>query len=336
MHNCTTALEEQLLRYDADISRLLELKTRMEEQLLRHEAEISICLDLRWTIDQMGDRFSRLEKEVSRLGRFAKSEQLYRQGQEFIKTEDITKSCSLGLSLLRESADLGHGDAAFACGCYLEEGLICEVNEAESEHYFELSASLGNTSALATLGFHYGLGNRMLSRTDRPDALRNVKLSADRGNALGQYIYGCLLCKGIGIKADEAAGRLSLKLAADQRNPLGQFFHFMRLSNSRETRENPEVAVEYARDLAAKGNAFGQCIYGWAARGKQGVARNRDGGISFFKFSAEQRCPFGLAMYGNCLQSGKGIPRDPVLGEHYISVANSICWSHGFDFRFSE
>jgi hypothetical protein len=87
-----------------DLLALLRGLNLIEEQLARHEEELSICLG---PADARGG--------LSATERHVKWEQLYRQGQELIRGErHVSKDHSQGLSLLRESAFLGHGDSALA------------------------------------------------------------------------------------------------------------------------------------------------------------------------------------------------------------------------------
>jgi TPR repeat protein len=297
----------------------------LQEQIARHEAEIASCLGTTPTIEA---RLSRLEAELTRIGAVVTSEQLYHQGQELINTEDIRKSCVLGLSLLKESAALGHGDAAFACGCHLERGLICEPDEAEAKRYFDLSASLGNTSGLTASSFRFAGCDAFPA--DRSDAVGKVKLSADRGNALGQVVYGSLLSEGRGVAENAAEGFRFWKLAADQGNPIGQMLYFRSLTAGKGTEKNMEAAARWAKGLADKGNAIGQFLHGVCLSGGVGCEPDAVTAAKFCSLSASQRCPFGLSEYGDCLSQGRGIRQDSALGDYYSRIAGSVWWLHRF------
>jgi TPR repeat protein len=261
---------------------------------------------------------SALEAEISRLGRLAKGEQLYRQGQELIKAEDMTRSCTLGLSLLKESAGLGHADSAFACGCYLMKGLICEGNADEAKRYFELSGSLGHSVGL--LGF-------VLEGWSRPEpeaAPRLAKASADRGNAAGQALYGLVLTGGGAVPKDEREALRYLKLSADQGNPTGQMFSLAALMGGLGTEKNEAAAVEYARKLAGKGDATDQGVYAFCLLAGEGVERKEAEAVKYAKLSADQNNVLGLTLYGTCLSEGTGIAQDPIVGQACLAKVRSL------------
>jgi hypothetical protein len=90
------------------LSSVLTRLALLEEQVQRHEDELATCLSQGLAAHQPGG-------DVSGLERVVKSEQLYRQSQELLYGErHVLQDISRGLSLLRESASLGHSDSVFA------------------------------------------------------------------------------------------------------------------------------------------------------------------------------------------------------------------------------
>jgi hypothetical protein len=107
-------------------------------------------------------RFASLENEVSVLRQRLESEQLYRQGQEYLFGDhQYEKSALLGLTCLERSASLGHSDAAYCYGTEFSRGDNCSLDISLSVkgvwrfpqmycilYYFEnLSISLNNSKA---------------------------------------------------------------------------------------------------------------------------------------------------------------------------------------------
>jgi TPR repeat protein len=287
--------------------------TELHETLLRHEAEITSCLEAKASSER---RMLALEAEVSRLRRLFESEQLYRQGQELITGDDMIRSLTLGLSLLKESAGLGHGDAAFACGRHFQRGVICEQNNAESERYFTLSSSLGTRLGL-------DLSHLFSHPNPNPEeGLRALKASVDRGSAVAQIGYAQMLREGRDIAKDEAEALRYLKLAADQGNPAAQMTYMAALLDG--PARNPAAVVEYARALAAKGSATGQAMYGSALLDGEGVEKNEVDAAKYLKLAAYQHNPVGMLTYGQCLKEGRGIPQDVILGEGFQVMGHAL------------
>jgi TPR repeat protein len=131
----------------SEATTLAELNERgnaLEDQVLRHEAEISMCL-----VSSASAVHARREPggedQLWRLEQVVKSEQLYRSGQELLYGEHgVPKDVRLGLLRLRESAGLGHSNAALACGLALEAGKICDQNLEEAVQFYRVCADQGD------------------------------------------------------------------------------------------------------------------------------------------------------------------------------------------------
>jgi hypothetical protein len=172
----------------SDLPAFLARLNVLEEQVQRHEAEISICLDRRQA-ELYPTRIRSLEDILTELTRSLKGEQMYRQGQAFFYGErDMAKNVSLGLSILKEAADMGHCDAAFAYGSAVQAGKVSDLKPEEATHYFGIAARGGNNVAQFRFGFC--LANGIGIAKNATEAVKYYKLSADQGNANGQFRYG--------------------------------------------------------------------------------------------------------------------------------------------------
>jgi TPR repeat protein len=192
----------------------------LEEQLLRHEAEISMVM--RGSAQRAAEtRPGNLEPRISRIERMLKSEQLYRQSQELLFGESkVRKNISTGLSRLKESACLGHPDSAFVYGRLLCEGELCDRNVEEATHFFRVSADQGHAAGPCAYGVCLGKGTGI--EKNEAEAATYYKLSADQGYAVGQVKYGVCLEYGTGIEKNEAEAVRYYKLSADQGHADGQ------------------------------------------------------------------------------------------------------------------
>jgi TPR repeat protein len=199
--------------------------------------------------------------------------------------------------------------------------------------YFDLSATLGNTSGLAASSFRFDEHQRTIPE-DREDAVRNVKLAASRGNALGQLAYGAFLIGGRGVAKDAAEGLRFAKLAADQGNPLGQSFYVHALAKGIGTDRNGRAAGEYLKELTQKGSGVGLYLAGEFLNRGWLFDRNEARTAKFFKLSARQRCPFAIAECARRLlhtasQASGDAEESLFLAQHYLGIARSIGWSRG-------
>jgi TPR repeat protein len=258
--------------------------TLLEEQCQRHEAEISMYLERRESsytapLEILQARLAQLEQRV-------RSEQLYRQGQELLFGErGLERNCIVGLSRLKESAALGHAEAALSCGLLCEEGRIGPKNTEEAARLFRVSAMGGNALGQAKYGSCLFFGTGVAN--NGPEAAKYAKLSADQGSASGQCCYGHCLRHGIGIAQHLAE------------------------------------AVRYYRLSADQGNASGQSNYGVCLETGKGIARNVGEAVKYYKRAADQGGAHGQFMYGRCLRDGIGTPRDQESAARYLALARA-------------
>jgi TPR repeat protein len=156
----------------------------------------------------------------------------------------------MGLQLLKQAADRGHSDAAFAYGQCVYKGGWIERKEEEGRTYLKKSMDSGNSYAENTygvamwdrsedkgigtafikrsanqgnavgqhnLGFAYTVGRGVV--TDLTQAAKCFEQSADQGNSLGLLAYGRCLVEGDGIPVNMRRGVQCVKAAADQGDP---------------------------------------------------------------------------------------------------------------------
>jgi TPR repeat protein len=257
----------------------------LEEQFERHETEISKCLQRQQSVADAG-QLSALEATVLRLEGVVKSEQLYRQGQEFIYgARHVERDIAAGLSALKASAGLGHSGSALALSFLHSENKECGCTDSE------LAAFL--------------------------------KVCADAGDSVCQYKYGRCLETGLGVEANTSEAVKYYKLSADQGNGYGQSWYGYCLHSGIGIGQNVEEALKYYRLAVDQGNALGQSQYGFCFERGVGMAINVEEAVKYYKLSVDQGNPFGQIHYGLCLRDGIGIARNRESGERYLALARA-------------
>jgi TPR repeat protein len=163
----------------------------------------------------IGERISNLENGFE-------AEQRYCRGEELLYGEHgFEKSCSLGSSLLKESADQNHSDSCYIYVKHLGEDLFCDRNEVKRIKYLQRSAAFGNSFSEADFGHCLQEGNGVEKDVGR--GLEYLRSSANSGNSLGQSLLGSALqhSRGVSENVDEAV--IYHRLAVSQRSAVGQF-----------------------------------------------------------------------------------------------------------------
>jgi hypothetical protein len=210
-------------------------------------------------------RIASLEDKVRRLDDRISGAQSYRRGCEnFYGTDEFGFrgegfSKTLGLSLLKRSADLGDSDGQFRYGRCLLSGEGGERDVDSGVEYLRQSAEEGNAWAEAEYGkcLLDGLGLRQ----DIGRGIKYVKRSAGKSNPRGMSYLGSCLENGIGIKRNLVRAAEYYRLSADQWNSEGQFNLGRCLENGIGIERNLVRAAELYRWSAERGNPQGQVCH---------------------------------------------------------------------------
>jgi TPR repeat protein len=248
----------------------------VEERQLSLERSVSIEMNKIRSLVQRNDF---LEREVSRLSMLCKdfdrrlskqnevfeSEQCYRRGSDYFYGtngygeggEEISRT--LGLSLLKSSADAGHSDAQYRYGRCLLLGKSCVRDVVAAVRYLKQSADSHNSYAECQYGECLQTGSGVVE--DERRGTEYIKRSADRGNALGQSSFGRCLQRGIGVKKNVVRAVEYYKLSADQGNADAQNSFGVCLQNGSGIEKDLVRGAEYYKLSADQGNAVGQTGY---------------------------------------------------------------------------
>ncbi|MHB9138875.1 MAG: tetratricopeptide repeat protein [Victivallaceae bacterium] len=144
---------------------------------------------------------------------------------------------------------------------FLNEDEGVEVNYAEALKWFDLASAKGSAEAMACCGLIYQNGGYGVEK-DEPRALLHYKTSAEKGDKMGQYLYGqCLLKNG-----DLPEAKSWIEKAAEQ----GLIPAQLEMADIAFIAE-PEVAVKWYKRAADQdcATAMNNLAYIWAEQGKE-------------------------------------------------------------------
>jgi TPR repeat protein len=311
-------------------SALIDRLDGVEERQLLLERSVGIKMN----------EIQSLVREVARLSSLCKilddrlsgqikvfeSERQYRRGCEYLfgtngygeRGEEMSKT--LGLSLLKSSADLGHSDAQYRYGKCLLFGKDCRQDLAMAVGYLKQSADSHNSYAECQYGrcLHDGRGDL---KDEQQIGTNYIKRSADGGNALGQNHFGSCLEMGHGIEKDLVRAVEYYKLSADQGNSFGQnnFGHCLQMGHGIE--KDLVRAVEYYKLSADQGDSLGQNNLGKCLVNGIGISADPARGVALIKQSADQGFHGAQYNYAISLECGTGIGQDLSMAARYYKLA---------------
>lgn len=160
-----------------------------------------------------------------------------------------------------------------------------------------------------------------LDRNDPQTALREARQGAEQGDPRAQRLYGYMLLKGGGTKANPQEGLRWLRAAADQGDVIAKrelgAAHFFGTGIAKNIGE----AALWYRKAAESGDALGQFMLSILHLSGQGVAKDEGESARWMRAAADQGEPaaqLGLAGY---YQKGIGVPKDLLQAYVWVSLA---------------
>jgi TPR repeat protein len=213
------------------------------------------------------------------------AEETYRRGCEwFFGLPGEERAKTMGIRLLKQSAEMGHSDGQYRYGrwvLYGEKG--CEKDPQSGTEY--------------------------------------LRGSAEQGNSWGEAEYGNCLLVGLGVERDIAQGMKYVERSAGKSNPRGQALLGACLENGIGIEKNLTRAVDYYRDSANQGNSDGECNFGRCLEYGIGIEKDLIRAADYYRLSAEQGNPTGQSNFGRCLEHGIGIEKDLIRAAGYYRLS---------------
>jgi TPR repeat protein len=216
----------------------------------------------------------------------------------------------------RRAAESGYSRAQAA----LDELLAWEEDKIESE-MFECYAD--NTDLRE--GFIY---ERRFDEWCRPVSRREKTIAAHwyldlalSGEAEGEFLYGLMLFRGLGVRKDEVRARGWFRKAARQGH-LGAkaMIGFLHLYG-RGVQTDPVRGREWLIDAARGGHAPSQRILGYYYSDGYGVPRDEVAGAEWYEKSAMQDYVLAQEVLAKLYREGRGVPRNLILAHMWGSLA---------------
>jgi TPR repeat protein len=107
------------------------------------------------------------------------------------------------IQLFGKASDLGHAEASYRLGQAYEYGRMgCPEDASLSIHYYSLSASRGNPSAMLSLCAWYMVGAEGVLEKSDEEAFAWAHRAAEAGLAKAEFATGYFLERGVGCKRD--------------------------------------------------------------------------------------------------------------------------------------
>lgn len=195
----------------------------------------------------------------------------YSLGICYAKGIGVEMNPETSLKLLKSAANKGHAAAQYSVGLQL-----AQTNPQESKRYYELAADQNHIKAILELAaqsddqealllyarasklgdlyasfkageilYHYGRSR---------DAARFLRQAAEGGHTVSQYLCGCILLNGDGVKKDPTKAAVFFKYAADAGHVDASFLCSKMLSDGNGIKKDPRLAMYYLRKAAEGGH----------------------------------------------------------------------------------
>jgi TPR repeat protein len=289
-------------RVSLDLS-IFERLLKMEEFERVFERRLSfVKREVNRLSGSLSSALSRIESHL----RLFESEQRYRRGCEYLfgtndfgyQGEELSKT--LGISMLKKSADLGHTDAQYRLGNCLLFGRGCGQDDQEGARYLGLSANGGNSFAESRFAFCLRTGRGVAK--DEVLGFEFAKRSATAGNSSGQSELGVCLQYGSGTAKDLQAAFESYKRSMEQGSSRGQNNYSVCLVNGIGTVANPVAGAAIAKLAADQGHPTAQCSYAFYLEHGTGVVQDRAQAAEYYRRAMEGGHPNGKEGYDRCRQ----------------------------------
>jgi len=201
------------------------------------------------------------------------SDEQYAMGKKYDYGTVVAKDYKEAAKWFRLAADRGHAEAQYDLGrsYYMGRGVREDKNEAAK--WYRLAAAQGHKDAKESLnnielvqslnaltqdvnqietGRKYYLGEGVAK--DHAEAAKWYRQAAERGNAEGQCLLGCMYLSGEGVAQDNREAAKWFRKAADQGDDYGQHFLGLMYAAGVGVAQNNQEAIKWLRKSADQGN----------------------------------------------------------------------------------
>ena len=154
-----------------------------------------------------------------------------------------------------------------------------------------------------------------------PEEVRQLRRSAEQGNALAQNNLGVMYAEGQGVSRDAAEAVRWFRQSAERGNSAGESNLGEMYRNGRGVGRDDAEAVRWLRRSAEQGDAAGAANLGGMYEEGRGVSQDYGEALKWLKKAAEQGIAFGQSSLGSMYAEGRGVPRDDAEAAKWLGKA---------------
>ena len=182
--------------------------------------------------------------------------------------------------------------------------------------------------ALAVLLLHvspasadYDAAVQAQARDDLKTALSEARKGADAGDPRAQRLYGQLLLKDSGARAEPREGIRWLTAAADAGDVIARRDLANAYQSGTGVPKNPKEAASWFRKAAEKGDSISQYALAVLLRDGTSVAKDEAESARWMRAAADQGDPNAQLALGGYYQKGVGLTKDLLQAYVWVSLA---------------
>ncbi|EAY11375.1 CAMK family protein kinase [Trichomonas vaginalis G3] len=163
--------------------------------------------------------------------------------------------------------------------------------------------------------------NAEISKENYQEAMQNLMLSSNKGNAFSIYLYNLFSGQEENIKERLIEAANHFKMLADNGDPSAMFIYGLMLRNGFGVKQNLEGAVEYFRRAAKLNHADACYNCGLMIRLGFGAKQNLSRAAYYYYLAAKQRHIYASYNLAILHSNGWGVSKNESLAAYYFGIA---------------
>ncbi|KAK8881338.1 hypothetical protein M9Y10_004073 [Tritrichomonas musculus] len=191
-------------------------------------------------------------------------------------------------------------------GAKKSDNLPCDRDEAV--RYLKMAADKGEASAMYSYAKMLFSGDGV--KMNKAEAARYFRMSAEKGNSSAMYSYAKMLFSGDGVKMNKAEAARYFRMSAERGNDRAMNKYGAMLRRGDGVRQDKKEAVKYFLKSIDLGNRTAMNSYAVMLRDGDGIAENKQLAAKYFRMSIEHGGDYAMYNLGQMLKDGDGIQKD--------------------------
>jgi len=152
-------------------------------------------------------------------------------------------------------------------------------------------------------------------------SINDIKLNADKGDAVALYALAAAYANGSGVKKSEEDAFATCRKAASKGLPMAQYTLGVCYSEGRGIAAKPALAFQWFQKAAEQGLPVAQYRLGVCYAAGEGVERNENEAFWWYRRAARQGNAYAQNCMGECFANGRGVLRDIWEAEKWYKYA---------------